>query len=186
MSAVIIDMSFGCYSAYPATIENAKKILDNYLENMEPQAKEINDPNSEKKFINRQNVKQVIQDILKLDNTRMATKTIAASQENKQEIIMYCFNNQIDLRGSEFNEYQFFSKFNLKDFSFFANNENWDCDAELMDDYVMEQARKYRMIMNDKWNTKATDIAKIEHILDFAMELGHRDVKYAVCEVKEL
>jgi hypothetical protein len=183
MEQVIVDYSYGGCSVYRATLENAKSILDCHIDSLDPKALEIYE--SGKKFLNKENLAATINKILSGDEGAMATKTIPVTQANKQEIVMYCFNNKINIQKDKIDEYEFFKKFKLTDLSFFTNNPNYDSEAELVDEYVMEQARKYRVIQKDMWKEAVKEAAKVRYILEFAQELAHRDVKYEMSELKE-
>lgn len=183
MEPVIVDSSFGNTVVYRATLENAKKILDCHIDGMDHQAMEIVKTN--KKVVKKENIANIINKILSKEEGERATKTIEVNKQNKQEIVMYCFDNKINIKDNKINEYEFFKKFKLSDLSFFANNENYDKEAELVDEYVIEQSRKYRVINEDNWKDGAKEVAKIRYILEFAQELAHRDVKYELTELKE-
>lgn len=62
MSDVIVDMSFGGVSVYPATIENANSLLETSLNNLDPQVLEIY--NNKKTVINKENIVRIINKIL--------------------------------------------------------------------------------------------------------------------------
>lgn len=183
MEPVIVDSSYGNTVVYRATLENAKKILDCHIDAIAPEALEI--VKNKKKVLNKESIASVIKKILSKEEGSMASKTIPVTKENKQEIVMYCFNNKIPLQGDNVSEYEFFKKFKITDLSFFATNENYDKTAELVDEYVIEQAQKYRVIQEDNWKEGAKDSAKIRYILEFAQELAHRDVKYELTELRE-
>lgn len=183
MEQVIVDSSYGNFVVYRATLENAKKILDCHIDGMDSLALEIYE--TQKKVINKESIVQVINKILAKEEGSMASKTIPVTKENKQEIVMYCFNKNLTIKDNQIDEYNLFKDFKLSDFSFFANNDNYDKEAELVDEYVIEQVCKYRVIQEDKWKEGASEIAKVNYILQFAQELAHRDVKYELSELRE-
>ena len=98
--------------------------------------------------------------------------------ENKKEVVIYCFNNGISVnpRTGISSDYDFFKKFKLEDFSFFKEHESYPKESILIDDYVAEQAHKYKVIKNDLWKQGLADSRKISYILDFANELAHRAI----------
>lgn len=183
MEPVIVDSSFGNTVVYRATLTNAKKILECHIDAIDPQALEL--VKSKKKVLNKENITQIINKILIQEEGSMASKTIEVNKQNKQEVVLYCFENKINIKDNRIDSYEFFKKFKISDLSFFANNENYDKEAEIVDEYVLEQARKYRVIHEDNWNEGAKEIAKIRYILEFAQELAHRDVKYELTELKD-
>lgn len=183
MEQVIIDNSFGNCAVYRATLDNAKKILDCHIDGIDPKALEIF--NTSKKVLNKESIALVINKILSKEEGTMASKTIEVTKEYKQEVVMYCFNNKIGIKNDHIEEYDFFKKFKITDLSFFANNTNYDKEAEIVDEYVIEQVRKYRVIKEDNWKEGAKEIAKIRYIIEFAQELAHRDVKYEISEIKD-
>ncbi len=183
MEQVIVDSSYGNFVVYRATVENAKKILDCHIDGMDSQALEIFE--NDKKVLKKESISQIINKILSKEEGSMASKTIQVTKEIKQEVVMYCFNNKIAIKNNQIDEYELFKVFKISDFSFFANHESYDKEAELVDEYVIEQARKYRVITEDKWKEGASEIAKINYILQFAQELAHRDVKYELSELRD-
>lgn len=183
MEPVIVDSSFGNTVVYRATLANAKKILECHIDAIDPQALEL--VKSKKKVLNKENITQVINKILTQEEGSMASKTIEVNKQNKQEIVLYCFENKINIKDNRIDSYEFFKKFKISDLSFFANNENYDQEAEIVDEYVLELARKYRVIHEDNWKEGAKEVSKIRYILEFAQELAHRDVKYELTELKD-
>lgn len=183
MEQVIVDYSYGGCTVYRATLENAKSILDCHIDALDPQALEIYE--TDKKVLNKESLTATINKILSGAEGTMATKTIPVTQANKQEIVMYCFNNKINIQKDKIDEYEFFKKFKLSDLSFFANNSNYNPEAEIVDEYVLEQARKYSVIQKGLWKEGVKETAKVRYILEFAQELAHRDVKYEMSELKE-
>lgn len=183
MEPVIVDSSFGNTVVYRATLANAKKILDCHIDAMDSQALEL--VKTKKKVLNKESIAQVLSKILTKEEGSMASKTIEVNKQNKQEIVMYCFENKINIKDNKIDEYEFFKKFKISDLSFFANNENYDKEAVIVDEYILEQARKYSVIQDDNWKEGAKEVSKIRYILDFAQELAHRDVKYELTELKE-
>ena len=184
MAQVIVENGFGNVSVYLATMENAKKIFENHLDAIDPEAIQIY--KLKKKVLNKDKISQIINKILSGEEGSMASKTITVSRENKQEVVMYCFNKKININNNRIDEYAFFKDFKIVDLSFFANNENYDMSAEIVDEYVIEQSQRYSVIQEDKWREGAKDLAKINYIINFANELAHRDVKYEVTELKEI
>lgn len=183
MEQVIVDSSYGNCVVYRANIGNAKKILDCHIDGMDAKAMEIY--TNKTKILNKESIVLVINKILSKEEGSMASKTIPVTKENKQEVVMYCFKNKININNDKVDEYALFTNFKITDFSFFENNKNYDKEAEIVDEYVIEQSRKYAVIQEDKWKEGAKEIAKILYILEFAQELAHRDVKYELSELKE-
>ena len=183
MEPVIVDSSFGNTVVYRATLANAKKILECHIDAIDPQALEL--VQSKKKVLNKENIIQVLNRILSQEEGSMASKTIEVNKKHKQELVMHCFENNINIKDNRIDSYEFFKKFKITDLSFFANNENYDKDAEIVDEYIIEQSRKYRVIHEDNWKEGAKEVSKIRYILEFAQELAHRDVKYELSELKE-
>lgn len=184
MSDVIVDMSFGGVSVYPATIENANSLLETSLNNLDPQVLEIY--NNKKPIINKENIIRIINKILSSDENEKVSKTIFSTKENKKEIVMYCFENKISLLNGIVNSYDFFKTFKLSDLSFFRDNENYNKDSLLVDEYILEQLSQYKTIKENRWKEDASEIGKIRYILSFAMGLSHRDVKYEVCSISNV
>lgn len=182
MEQVIVDSSYGNCVVYRATLENAKKILECHTNGIDPKAMEIYNEN--KKVLNKDDIVSVINNILSKDEGSLASKSIHVNKENKQEVVMYCFNHKIGIKNNRINDYDFFNIFKLSDFSFFANNIHYDQQLEIVDSYLIEQVRKYNIITNDKWKEGAKEIAKIRYVLEFAQQLAHRDVKYELSELK--
>ena len=54
-----------------------------------------------------------------------------------------------------------------------------------MDEYILEQLSKYKTVKENRWKEGASLIGKVRYILEFAMELSHRDVKYEVVEISK-
>lgn len=183
MEQVIVDSSYGNYVVYRATIENAKKIFNCHIDSIDAKAMEIYTKKT--KVLNKENIVLVINKILSQEEGSMASKTISVTKENKQEVVMYCFNNKININKDRVDEYALFPSFKITDFSFFANNANYDLEAEILDQYVIDQSRKYGVIQDDKWKEGAKEMDKIRYILEFSQELAHRDVKYELSELKE-
>lgn len=183
MKEVIVDTSFGGTSVYPATMKNAKELLSIALENISPEVIDIYNKNL--KVINKNNIVRIINKILSGKDGEKASKTIESNKENREEIILYCFNNNITIKDNKVNNYEFLDKFKLSDLSFFANNENYPQTSTLVDEYILEQLSKYKTIKEDCWKEDASMIGKIRYILEFAMELSHRDVKYDVVEISK-
>jgi hypothetical protein len=181
MKEVIVDTSFGGASVYPATLKNAKALLEVALENISPEVVDIYEKN--KKVINKSNIVRIINKILSGKDGEMASKTIEINKESREEIIFYCFSNNIGIKNNKVEEYEFLKNFNLADLSFFANNENYPKEAVLVDEYILDQLSKYRTVKENRWKEGASIIGKVRYILEFAMELSHRDVKYDVVKV---
>lgn len=184
MDFVIVDSSFGNTSVYPANLKNAKKILDSHLDALNPEVLELIE--KDKTVITTQSITTVVNNILKMSEGQAASKSITVTKEMKQEVVMYCFNNKVAIKNDSIEEFSFFKVFKLEDLSFFANNPKYPKDSIIVDKYIHEQARKYKVIKNDTWKDGAKEIAKVRYILDFAQELAHRDVKYEVVEMSEV
>lgn len=183
MKEVIVDTSFGGTSVYPATMKNAKELLDVALENISPEVLDIYNKNI--KVINKSSIVRIINKILSGKDGEKASKTIEINKENREEIILYWFSNNITIKDNKVNDYEFLAKFKLGDLSFFANNENYPQTANLVDEYILEQLSKYKTVKENRWKEGASLIGKVRYILEFAMELSHRDVKYEVVEISK-
>lgn len=184
MKHVIVENGYGNFSAYPATLENAKKIFDCHVEAIDPVAIELLD--NKAPVLIKESIINVLNKILKLKDGEAASKTITVTKEIKQELVMYCFANEIEVKNNSIDSYDFFEKFKLEDLSFFGNNPNYPKDSIFVDEYVKEQSQKYKVIINDKWKEDAKEIAKVRFILEFSQELSQRDIKYDVVEVRDL
>lgn len=182
---VIVEHSFGSFHVYGGTVENAKKILSFNEDVIDKMAIKI--ANEKLPYLIKENIVKVINKILVEEIGSMASKTIEVTEENKKEVVIYCFNNGISVnpRTGISSDYDFFKKFKLEDFSFFKEHESYPKESILIDDYVAEQAHKYKVIKNDLWKQGLADSRKISYILEFANELAHRDVKYELVEFKE-
>ena len=87
MKEVIVDTSFGGTSVYPATMKNAKELLDVALENISPEVLDIYNKNI--KVINKSSIVRIINKILSGKDGEKASKTIEINKENREEIILY-------------------------------------------------------------------------------------------------
>jgi uncharacterized membrane protein len=183
MNTVIVDTSFGNVSVYPGTLENAEKLLSYHLDGLDPGVMDL--VNNPVPVLNKDSIENILNKILSGEEGQSASKTITVTKEIKQELVMYCFNNKIEIKNNKIDAYALFKIFKVEDLSFFANNENYPKDAKLVDDYVLEQVRKYKVIKNNSWKEGAKEVAKIRYILEFAKELAHRDVDYEVTEMRE-
>lgn len=184
MELVIVDSNFNKVKVYRATIDNAKKILSHYIHLINPQVFKLVE--NEKKVLNKQSMVQILNGILSKPEGLMASKSIQANKQNKQELIAYCFKNKINIDNNKINEDKFFKHFKINDLSFFDYNERYDEEAEIVDEYVIEQARKYSIIKEDNWREGAKEISKVHYILNFAQELAQKNIKIEVMEVKEV
>ncbi len=182
---VIVENSFGSVRVYNGTVENAKKILSWNEDVIDKMAVKI--ANEKIPYLIKENIVKVINKILTEEIGAMASKTIQVTEENKKEVVLYCFNNGINVnpRSGISSEYDFFKNFKLEDFSFFKEHESYPKDSLLIDDYVAEQAHKYKVIKNDLWKEGLAEERKVSYILEFANELVHRDVNYEMADFKE-
>lgn len=179
---VIVCYGYGSFSVYDGTLENAKKILNGYKDYLNKTSVQI----AEEGLIcvTKESIMTVLNKILTKPIGEMASKTIQVTDENKQEVIMYCFKNGITIHNENGikDEYTFFKTFKVEDFSFFRGHKSYPVDAMLIDEYVAEQAKKYKVIKNDIWREGAKEESKIRYILDLVGELCHRDEKYDVVD----
>lgn len=180
MEQVIVDRSFGRTMVYHATIANAKKILGYHINQISPEAIEIVKTN--KKVLSKESIGKVIDSILTEKEGSQALKNIEINKTNKQEIVMYCFENKINIKNNKIDQYEFFKKFKITDFSFFAS---YDKEAELVDEYIIQQAYSYQIIKDDNWDEDDSEYSKIYYIIEFAQSLSHRDIKYEMTEIRE-
>lgn len=182
---LILDKSFGCYRAYAATVDNAVKILKDSGNDWRNEV--IDDIlNNGAKYVSRESILKAISKILTMPVGEMATKTIQVTEAIRQEIVLYCFNHNINIKHpGEVDSTAFFKVFKISDFSFFANNENYNTAKGIAYLYEMELAASYQKIMQGAWTEKATERAKINFILDFVKQISHRDVAFELIEYVE-
>ena len=184
MEKVIVEYGYGSFSVYKGTLQNAKNILERVLPYMTQEVLEIY--NSKCNILNKKNIIHVVNKILSLKEGEMASKTIAVTKENKQELVLYCYEKSIPIENSEVDEYVFFEKANLSDLSFFNNNDAYPKDAKIIDDYVIDQLSKYKVIKEDRWKETATEKGKIQYVLSFARDLSNDDVKYDLVDLESV
>ncbi len=184
MQNVIVSNSYGVCSVYWGTVENAKKILDCHRENIDKQV--INMVSNKSSFLVKESILNVVNKMLQQDVDTMASKTIKVTKGAKQETVLYCFEKKIEIKNNKVDSYNFFKDFKVEDLSYFANNENYPKDSILVDEYVAEQARTYRVIKNDSWKEGATEKAKVNYIINFCNEIvDSSDTKYELVSLEE-
>lgn len=180
MEYVIVDKSFGETDIYVATLANAKKILECHIDKIDHRTLDI--LNNNKKILSKKFIEKIVNKMISGDVGTMASKTIEITSAAKQELVMYCFSNGIPIQSGRVSQYLFFKNFKVTDLSFFANNKNFDKEAELVDEYIFDQVNEYCTIQNDFWKEGASEIGKIRFILDFAKSLSS-DSSYCVTKV---
>lgn len=100
--------------------------------------------------------------------------------------MLYCFKQNINIKHpGEVDSTAFFKVFKITDFSFFANNENYNTAKGIAYQYEIELATDYKTIVEGRWSEKATERGKINFILDFVKQISHRDVEYELIEYVE-
>jgi hypothetical protein len=184
MDSVIVCNGFGDISVHPATMETAEGLVSTVIDYVDKTVVEL--AKTEKSILVKETVFRTINKLLTEEDNMPVTKTIVTTPELKQEIIMYCFKNNLAIKNNKIeSSYDFFKVFKLEDFSCFRDNENYPTDSIITDDYYIEQLRLYRAVVEGKWREGATETSKMNHIIEFVNNLSHRDVKYSLVKVRE-
>lgn len=182
---VIVDSSFGDLRVYPAKIEIAKEILKCHIDNVDKDIIRLHESNE--KIVIWENVMEVMNKILSGPIGTMASKTIEITEEIKNELIWYCIGKGLSIENHKikYPTYEFiFGKFKFEDLSFFRDNDFYVGRTIVYQD-TADSLHKYSVIKDDKWKETATDLQKINYILDFVNYWSHRDVKYEIVKVRE-
>ncbi len=182
MESVIVCNGFGNVEVFPATMETANGMVETVIGYVDKTVIEL--ASTEKRVLVKETIFRTLNKLLTEPDDTAVTKSIVTTPELKQEIIMYCFKNNLAIKHNKIaDSYELFKIFKLEDFSFFRDNENYPADAIITDDYYVEQRTLYRAVVEGKWAEGATEIAKIRHTIEFVNSLSHRDVKYSLVKV---
>lgn len=183
MEYVIVGNEFGDIRVYPATLDTAKAMVDNVKDNVSSQVVELSTTNSLVR--SKEAIFRTINKILSSADGEMVTRTIKSTNEQKQEIIMYCFNHNLAIKNNKIESmYDFFKHFKLSDFACFTNNESYPNDLIVTYQEYIDQAQIYRAVVHDNWSAGVTDKVKITRMLEFVNSLSHRDVNYSLIQVR--
>lgn len=180
---IIISHGFGSFSAWAATVSNAKTILSWQYIPLEVETLSRALPSH---YITYEAIATLIQKMLKskdgdvIFKSRVDGEEIVATQAARQETVLYLFERNVSL--DTFSPYQFKQWCNIKDLSWLAQFH----DITLTDRELIESAKQYRAIQNDGWKEGATELNKIRFILEFVNMVSHRDEKYEIVEVREI
>lgn len=178
---VIVSAAYDTVEAYEATIENAQTILSWQQIPADVVAFAANRPEH---YTTYDVIARVVQKLLTLpemelafNSSRDATRNIVATQEAKQELVMYCFDKHIS--PTDISAYTIKSSFDIKDLQCLSKLH----DTPIVDEWMAGQASKYATITNNRWKETATDISKVNYIINFVNEHAHRDERYHVVKV---
>ena len=178
---VIVSSYDGEPTVYEATIANAKTILS--WQSI-PAAVTAFASNRPSRYATYEEIASVVKKILSADVGTVVftskfddTQTIVATQEAKQEIVMFCFDHKID--PSSFSAYSAKTDNGYKDLQCLS----YFHDVNIVEEWIADWAHKYSVIMEDKWKDDVTDLRKIRYILNFVNELSHRDSRYYLTEL---
>lgn len=115
----------------------------------------------------------ILAQILISEDNTMITKTICASKENKAELKSYLFENNLTFdQIARKDQYALFKNFKLTDLSFlncFAS------DSKIVDDFIIDNAKKYKTVITDNWKDSASEEKIIEYILSIANEFADKE-----------
>jgi len=171
MSSIFFDLDSKPSKAFNATLDNAMSAFNFHFENHFSQwLKSI--VAFEGHFICKENIVQIINNILSKSVGEKASKSVSILPEYKQEIALFCFENKIpvyypeeDSESVQVHFHKFIDSFKLEDFSFFKNNRYYPRESMLVYKEELELRAKIKTVLADTWPPEYTDIRKIEEIL---------------------
>ncbi len=184
MENFILSSFDGDHTLYPATLDIAKSIFQDYHANLGISKNLIDLKNQKKNIRSKDSFIQILNNILSKDIGQQASKTIQVTEDIRQELVLYCFHKKIPIQP-QITVYDFFNQGNPHDLSFIKNNENYmDCVFIYQDE--MDVLHQYHVISNGIWKESASEIAKIRYILEFVQKCCHRDQKFSIVQLKDI
>ena len=179
---VIVSKSFGSFSAWDATVENAKEILS--WQTIPQEVKDFTTTKPER-WTTFESVERIIEKMLAKDvgtlafESRDGSVTIPVTAEAKAETVMYLF--QKGIAPKEFSSYSLKTQCQVTDLSWLSHFH----DVTLVDDWITDWASKLHTITEDKYKTGIPEWRKVRFIIQFVNELCHRDEDYDVVELED-
>lgn len=178
---IIVSTSYDTVEAYEATVEIAQTILSRQRIHADVVDFAANRPEH---YTTYEIITKLVQKLLTsyegeiVFNSNLGVqRNIVATQEAKQELVMYCFDKHVD--PSDVTVHEVKSRFNIKDLQCLSRFH----DIPVVDAWVAERAGEYSTIINNNWKVTATDIDKVKYLVDFVDEFAHTDEQYHVIEV---
>lgn len=172
---VLIDTSFGNLDIEPASLDEAKELVESILDYVPKRAIEI--AVNKTKCISKDYVFNLLNVMLEKPVGTPVSKSITSTQERIDEIQKYAFTHKLDMKAGKLsNQSQFFEKTpDISVFSFFKGNEFYE-GVELEDEYIVDIAKQYRPLFHNSWKEGATEIGIIARHLEFFKRFSNRDV----------
>lgn len=176
---VLVDTSFGNLSIDPASLKEAKELVDSIIANVPSEAINIAVNNS--KILTKEFIFKIINRILASPAGTQVSRSIVSTQEMIDEIQLYAFKHKLDTKNGELaNQSQFLKVTpDISVFSFFKDNENFK-DVELVDEYIAYIADDYRPIFHNTWKEGTSEISIIRRHIEFYKQFSHRDVEVSI------
>lgn len=178
---VIVSKGFGSFSAWDATVENAKEILS--WQTIPQEVRTFAETKPER-WTTVEMVERVIEKMLTKDvgtlafESRDGSVTIPVTAEAKAETVLYLF--QKGIAPKEFSSYSLKTQCQVTDLSWLSHFH----DVTLVDEWITDWASKLRTINEDKYKEGIPEWRKVRFIIQFVNELCHRDEDYDVVELK--
>lgn len=178
---VIVSKGFGSFSAWDATVENAKEILS--WQSIPQEVKDFAETKPER-WTTFEAVERIIEKMLTKDvgtiafESRDGSVTIPITAEAKAETVLYLF--QKGIAPKEFSSYSLKTQCRVTDLSWLSHFH----DVTLVDEWITDWASKLRTINGDKYKEGIPEWRKVRFIIQFINELCHRDEEYDVVELK--
>lgn len=204
---VIVNGGEG-YAVCEGTFEVAKQIFDSYISNLDREVIAIAksfEEDSKVQYVSLKSLAQSLYEVYNLDTGAVAEKysrfvlgikekdkAVTISDEMKTELAVWMMKHKLgdrDLSSASVSTFERADVWSLKMLAPILSaikeqgKEIKFCDY----DEYFECARKYRVIMNDRWKEGATEKAKINYVLSFVNDNlvnSRYDDGFELCEVK--
>ena len=204
----IVEHSFGDFSAYACTTENAYAILKGQLHNVYREVRALSDelsrPDTERvRYLTTKLLAKALDEVLTIvpGNPLPLLRQICygkppAKGEDlrpevlctlamRQELLMWLFENKIEHSVLKEKEQALAKLTPETALSFLAPLcESESAKVKWVDEWTFDEAWELKVVLSNKWKEEAQEHRVVERILKLANQWSHRDVKYAVSALK--
>lgn len=176
-TSVIVDDSYDGFRVELATVDKAREMLDNVLENMPAQAVSIAKAGNLSEYISDEYVFKAINKVFSSSpGTEISNVLGVSSQDMIDEITALVIKNKLDLSGGKISSKSALMKLpdllKLKCFSMSGRFEN----KTIIESYIYDTASDLDVLFHKKWKDTVSDLAIIRRHMEVAKEFSHRDV----------
>lgn len=187
MTFVIVSNFNGDINVYNATVETAMDILNNYKEYIDKKIINLSAIEN-KNFILYENIAKIFNKILTKKVGEQISKSITLTEDIKNELIIWLFNNKVSFDySSHSNEYSisayslFQKSSEFMKLSFLKDNPNYNKENTffLLED-ELKTLKAYETIFKNEWDENMEDSKKIHYILSFVNQFTRQDDQYCI------